>query len=145
MDKEMSIQRIVQEDGAVVFRAETNQNMVAWCSEEFMQEILNSKNFKESSLMCSQNKPTEEKIKEYLSYDPFYGEEADLTCRTLKIVKARKDHVCFSLDGKQDHNINKGDYYRYEKALVDGDFFGTYRLCLNCIDKFMKEEDEDEG
>ena len=26
--------------------------------------------------MCSQNKPTEEKIKEYLSYDPFYGEEA---------------------------------------------------------------------
>lgn len=50
--------------------------------------------------MCSQNKPTEEKIKEYLSY---------------------------------------------EKALVDGDFFGTYRLCLNCIDKFMKEEDEDEG
>ena len=50
--------------------------------------------------MCSQNKPTEEKIKEYLSYDPFYGDEADLTCRTLKIVKARKDHVCFSLDGK---------------------------------------------
>ena len=95
--------------------------------------------------MCSQNKPTEEKIKEYLSYDPFYGDEADLTCRTLKVVKARKDHVCFSLDGKQDHNINKGDYYRYEKALVDGDFFGTYRLCLNCIDKFMKEEDEDEG
>ena len=55
---------------------------------------------KENSLMSSQNKPTEEKIKEYLSY---------------------------------------------EKALVDGDFFGTYRLCLNCIDKFMKEEDEDEG
>lgn len=48
MDKEISIERIVQEDGAVVFRAETNQNMVAWFSEEFMQELLNSTNFKES-------------------------------------------------------------------------------------------------
>lgn len=50
MDKEMSIQRIVQEDGAVVFRADANKNMVAWCSEEFMQELLNSTNFKESDM-----------------------------------------------------------------------------------------------
>lgn len=82
---------------------------------------------------------TEDQIKTYLQYDPFSGDESVLTCRTLKIVKARKEHTCFSLDGKQDHTINVGDYYRYEKALVDGDFFGTYRLCLKCIDKFLNE------
>lgn len=79
---------------------------------------------------------------DYLSYDPFMGDEAELTCRTKKIVKAKKTHTCFSLNGKQDHSIEPGTYYRYERALVDGDFWGQYRICLGCMDRFISDDGE---
>ena len=37
------------------------------------------------------------------------------------------------------HKINKGDRYRHDRALVDGDFWGEYRTCTNCIDKWINE------
>ncbi|MEN9905582.1 MAG: hypothetical protein RLZZ555_2147 [Pseudomonadota bacterium] len=74
---------------------------------------------------------------DYLSYNPFEGEEADLKCRTVAIRTARKQHRCFTLNGRQDHTIEPGERYRYERALVDSSFWGEYRICLNCMDEFL--------
>lgn len=76
---------------------------------------------------------------EYIAADPFVGDEADITCRTVKIKTARKQHKCFGMTGQQDHFINIGDRYRHEKALVDNSFFGEYKICLKCIDDFMSD------
>lgn len=73
----------------------------------------------------------------YINFDFFTGEEAELTLRTVKLVKVRKEHLCFlsALYGEKDHKINKGEIARYEKALVDSDYFGSYYMCLNCCDE----------
>lgn len=76
---------------------------------------------------------------DYLSLDPFQGDEAELSCCTVKIKKARKQHKCYSLTGSQDHFIEKGETYRYEKALVDRSFFGEYRMCLKCLDEWLDD------
>jgi len=74
---------------------------------------------------------------EYINTDPFFGDEGDLTCRTVAIRTARKPHLCMTLSGKQDHSIQPGERYRYERALVDGDYWGEYKLCLRCMDDFI--------
>jgi hypothetical protein len=74
---------------------------------------------------------------DYLKADPFGGDESDIKCRTVTIKRARKEHTCYGLEGKQDHAIKKGDHYRHERALVDRTFWGEYRLCLDCMDKFL--------
>ena len=77
---------------------------------------------------------------EYLEYDPFFGEEGEMTCRTKALRRARKEHACFGApDSGDSHTIKPGDRYRHETALVDGDFWGTYRICLPCIDKWIRE------
>lgn len=81
---------------------------------------------------------------DYISYDPFIGDESDLTCRSVKMVKARKSHPCFTLTGKQDHTIEPGQRYRHEKALVDGSFWGDYRICLSCMDRLIDDQEEDD-
>lgn len=79
-------------------------------------------------------------IEEYIDNDPFQGDESELTCRNIEIRRARKPHKCFSLNGRQDHDIQPGQLYRYEKALVDGDFWGEYRICLHCMDKWLADD-----
>lgn len=79
----------------------------------------------------------------YINADPFFGDESALTCRTVAIRTARKGHPCFSIDGKRDHEIRPGDRYRFESALVDGDFWGSYRICLPCMDRLIGDEDGD--
>jgi hypothetical protein len=74
---------------------------------------------------------------DYINYDPFVGDEADIKCRTVTVKKARKEHVCWGLDGNMDHKIAPGEKYRHERALIDGDFWGEFKLCLNCMDKFI--------
>ena len=74
---------------------------------------------------------------DYINYDPFDGDDSDLKCRTVTVRKSRKEHTCWGLDGNQDHSIKKGERYRYERALIDGDFWGEFKLCLNCMDKFI--------
>lgn len=74
---------------------------------------------------------------EYLNADPFSGDEAELTCRTVTIRTARKNHLCYGLSGQQDHGIQAGSRYRYEQARVDGSFWGQYRICLGCMDDFI--------
>lgn len=94
-------------------------------------------------------KYTEEQM---LDYDPFFGEEGVITLHTKKIVKVRKSHPCwFGLNRFRDdvnHLIEKGQKARFEKALIDGDYFGSYYMCLGCLEKEMDdvywngEEDE---
>ena len=74
---------------------------------------------------------------EYINYDPFFGDEADLKCVTTSIRKAKKDYVCYGIAGEQKHLIHVGDRYRHEKAFVDDSFWGEYRICLKCMGKFI--------
>lgn len=84
---------------------------------------------------------------DYITFDPFFGGESELTCRSVKIRKARTNHECYgSIIGVHDkgHFIGAGEKYRYEKALVDGSFWGQYKICLKCMDRFISEMDGDE-
>lgn len=73
----------------------------------------------------------------YMRIEPFL-DEAELTCRTVAIRKARKQHTCFSFSKETSHTIAPGERYRHERALVDRDFWGEYRICLVCMDKFIE-------
>ena len=75
----------------------------------------------------------------YIGTDPFFGDESELTCRTVTIRTAAKEHACYGLDGKQEHMIIKGQRYRHERARVDGSFWGEYKICLKCMDQHINE------
>lgn len=84
--------------------------------------------------------------KDYISADPFSGDESDLQCRTIAIRTARKRHQCHTITGIQDHTIEPGDRYRHERALVDGSFWGEYRICLKCMDELLADlHGDDDG
>lgn len=76
--------------------------------------------------------------KSYVTTDPFHGDESHLTCRTVTLRQARKNYLCYGLTGKRDHGIQAGTIYRYERARVDGSFWGEYRICLACMDEFIE-------
>lgn len=80
---------------------------------------------------------------EYINADPFSGDEAELTCRNVTIRTAKKNHLCYGLGGERDHGIQIGQRYRYERARVDGSFWGEYKICLHCMDEFMGPEGDD--
>jgi len=89
--------------------------------------------------------PTQKHSNErYIDVALFEGEEAQITCRTVAIRTARKAHVCFGNESRSDHQIQPGDRYRHERALVDGDHWGEYRMCLPCLDKHIAEYEGDE-
>ena len=75
----------------------------------------------------------------YINFEPFPGDESDISVQTIKIRTARKQHVCYSLDGKMDHTIEPGQRYRFEKALIDRSYWGEYKICLKCIDDYIDE------
>ena len=88
-----------------------------------------------------------------LAFDPFCGDDADIKLRTVRMRTARKEHSCFgaeALPNDDGHTIKPGERYRHERALIDGDFWGNYRICLACCDKWLDEirgetdEDDDE-
>lgn len=77
---------------------------------------------------------------ERLAFDPFEGDEAELKLRTVHMRTARKEYPCYALANRRDgHTIKPGDRYRHERALVDGEFWGNYRLCLTCCDAWLDE------
>ncbi|MPW16933.1 hypothetical protein GCT13_08310 [Paraburkholderia sp. CNPSo 3157] len=79
---------------------------------------------------------------DYLSYDPFEGDEAEIRCRTVKLVKVRKPHACFigaNPHGGDNHLIQPGELARFETALVDGDFWGRSYVCIPCMDKWLAD------
>jgi hypothetical protein len=85
---------------------------------------------------------------DYLNEDWFDGEESDISCRTQKIVKVRKEHECWlSLcPGNTPHKIAIGTEAYYEKALIDRSFWGKFYMCKDCMDKQLTEyygEDEE--
>lgn len=82
---------------------------------------------------------------EYLSLDLFAGDESELTLHTKKLVKTRKSHPCYyGVLDKTEHQINAGEVAVFEKALVDGEFFGRYYMCIACMDKELDQEGEDD-
>lgn len=78
---------------------------------------------------------------DYIRFDPFDGEEAAIACRTVKLVQARKERPCFigATPGKDGHSILPGNLYRSERALVDGDYWGNYAVCIPCMDEWLTE------
>jgi len=79
---------------------------------------------------------------DYIQFDPCEGDrDVDVRLRTVKLVVARKEHECFLGTGPygDGHTIKTGDRYRYERALIDSDYWGQYRVCLPCMDKWLKE------
>jgi hypothetical protein len=94
-------------------------------------------------------KPTTYTDEQRVQYDLFAGDEGEISCCTVKIRTAKKEHPCFGGAGSsQDgHTIKPGERYRHEKALIDGSFWGNYRLCLTCLDNLLTElgvEDDDD-
>ncbi len=79
---------------------------------------------------------------DYLDYDPFEGDEAEIVCRTVKLVKVRKPHACFigaNPIGGDNHVIQIGTVARVESALVDRSFWGRSYVCIPCMDKWLDE------
>ena len=78
---------------------------------------------------------------EYLRWNLFEGDEAEIQCRSVRLVKVRKEHVCYSSQayGEEQHTINKGEMARFEKALIDRSFWGQYYVCIACMDRFIDE------
>jgi hypothetical protein len=72
---------------------------------------------------------------DYVDFNPFFGEEADISCRTVKLVMVHKPHACFFGMNGDGHRISQGDYARYETALVDGSYWGRYYLCIPCMNR----------
>jgi hypothetical protein len=87
---------------------------------------------------------TKHSDEEYIGTDPFFGDEAERTCVNTTIRTARKAHVCYGLDGKGDHSIQPGERYRFERARIDGSFWGEYKICLRCMDKFIDDDHGDD-
>jgi len=74
---------------------------------------------------------------EYIDLDPCANDrDVDIRCRTVKIVKVRKQQICVFNSGS--HVIEKGEIARYDKALVDG-HWGAYYCCIPCLDKWLDE------
>lgn len=72
---------------------------------------------------------------DYINYDPFEGDiGGDVSCSTVKVVTTRKPQQCQSPKGFH-HEIPAGTRARYQTALVDGDFWGRYYTCCQCIDE----------
>lgn len=71
----------------------------------------------------------------YLGVDLFGGDKdsSDVRLQTSKIVKVRKKQICNF--GKV-HDIQSGEFSRYDKALVDGKWGSCYS-CLKCLDSHL--------
>lgn len=72
-------------------------------------------------------------VEDYLNVDPYQGDESELDCRRIDIVRTRKAAFCTM--GRCEHPA--GTTMWRERALVDGVFQSNY-LCLPhvaiCID-----------
>lgn len=78
----------------------------------------------------------------YLTWDPFEGDmDVDIRCRTVKLVRVRKEHVCHMSQGGPEpmHNIQPGEMARHESAFVDGSHWGSYYCCIPCMDAWFDE------
>lgn len=77
------------------------------------------------------------KPEDYLNVNVFFGDEGELSCHTMKIVKARKSHQCM-MSGSV---ISPGSFARHDKALVDGDFWGSYYTSLEALERMIDDNE----
>lgn len=70
---------------------------------------------------------------EYINLNLFEGDESEIKLKTVKLVKVRKPQSCFL--SRHMHTIEVGQLARFEKALVDSDYWGSYYCCISCCDK----------
>lgn len=80
--------------------------------------------------------------RDYIAFDPFEGDrDVDVRMRTVKLVRARVDYSCWygQSGDREPHTIKAGELHRYECALVDREYWGSYRICLPCMDKWFAE------
>ncbi|QBC44425.1 hypothetical protein [Iodobacter fluviatilis] len=82
---------------------------------------------------------------EYIEFCIWQGEEGELSLQTVKIRTARKEHHCMSFSETNSHTITLGQRYRHERARVDGDFWGEWKICLSCMDKWINELEGEES
>ena len=78
---------------------------------------------------------------DYLNGPWFDGDESEISCKTTKFVKVRKEHLCWISQWRgaaEPHNVKKGTHAYYEKALVDGEFASFY-MCTDCMDVWLDE------
>lgn len=86
--------------------------------------------------------PLKFSAQDYLGFDPCEGDrDVSVSLRRVRLVRARKSHACFLGGGYSgdNHTIQTGDLYRMETALVDGDHWGKYAVCVPCMDKWLTE------
>jgi hypothetical protein len=78
---------------------------------------------------------------DYMNEDWFFGDEAEISCRTRKMVTVRKEHDCYlsQCHGRTPHKIIKGQRAYFEKALIDRDFWGKFYMCTKCMDEALAE------
>ena len=80
---------------------------------------------------------------QYLDLELFADEKGSVQqprCATKKIVKVRKPHNCDFGDllGKPTHQIEKGEFARFDKDLYENKWCSWYS-CLPCIDQWLLE------
>ena len=80
----------------------------------------------------------------YLQFDPCEGVERDLSDRTVRLLRAKKDRACFMglLPGGDRHSIARGSLYRSERAKddeLDGSW-AIYAVCLSCIEAQLAQK-----
>lgn len=83
----------------------------------------------------------------YVNHDPFDGDrDADLRLVQVRMVTTRKPHKCLgSIAGEVGpHDIPVGTRARFEKALVDGDYWGRYYVCTACMDRELSVAEGDD-
>ena len=73
---------------------------------------------------------------DYLDFDPFDNDrDLDLRCRSVKLVKTRKEHKCI-MPEEGEHTIPTGSMARYEKAIFEGEWSACY-CCIPCIESWL--------
>lgn len=78
--------------------------------------------------------------REIIDFDPCGGDDCQIHCQTVKIVKTRKEHQCLGVGGPESmHVMPPGTRARFDKALVEGQW-GSYYVCAECIEKYMASE-----
>lgn len=75
--------------------------------------------------------------RQYLAYDPTAGDKDDggVSHRVVSIVRARKSHLCW----QGQHQINPGERYLRETAIIAGEGRKSSAICLACIAAWYRE------
>jgi len=81
-------------------------------------------------------------IESYINFSPF-EDETEIRGRTVKLVKARKEHECHGwyVEFCKPHKIKIGELYWCEKIFnVEAGKWEIYRVSLECIERWFVEQ-----